>query len=197
MSIFLVSLMGAPLFLAPLWTHLRFQEAFLLEKAIIATDNASIRLGQSFRDALQILQRGRSEILTLEKLHHVSHACAVAPVPFSPLCKAEDTRIEVQIQARRAAIVLQAQAAWSKGTLLALQEGTKLQTSVRWKRPERLPVHSRLCHVCLQPAEWAPVLPWGAQVFSEVGGRKTTNRVEAIISQNSPSYQVYSEPENE
>jgi hypothetical protein len=197
MSILFVSLMGAPLFLAPVWTHLRFKEAFLLEKTFIAMDNASIRLGQSFRDALEILQRGRLEILALEAFHHVSHACAASPVPLNAVCRAEDARIEFQIETRRTAILAKAQAAWSQGDVLAGLESQRLETSLHWDRARELPVRSRFCSVCQRPAEWVPLLPWKTQVQARVFARSLANRIEAENAQGMPTYRVLSEKENE
>lgn len=141
------------MFLSPLWTYLRFQEAISQELTLIALDNASIRLGRSARDVWNGLRIYNDSVAGTEGVHHIWHACARNPAT-APECLAIDQQWEAALLARKTLAHQYAQRAWGEGRIRAEAEGKTHHQEVRVFRLPSVPIHAIACPLCGLSLQW-------------------------------------------
>ncbi len=138
------------MFLAPVWTYQLFHRAEQIEKACIALDNASIRLGQSAREVWNGLRAYNSAAEVSDLAHHAVHTCARNPLTASQ-CVVLDQAMEKTLLARARHAERIASAVWQNGLARAIAEGRVLHSQVTVLRPTMPSLRSITCTLCGLP----------------------------------------------
>jgi hypothetical protein len=142
------------LFNAPVLTHEVFQLIHDKEMAVIAMDNAAIKVGQLDRSNFNKLMGTNRLISSLEKLHHVFHAIALSKTA-SPQAVLQDRIMEREILFLHGSIKKVADYFWGQGALVVERELGKFKVPlIDFSRKKIVPLHEVKCPICRLAVFW-------------------------------------------